>query len=272
MDAIKPAVSRMHGLWRGGVVLTAAIVLLGWLLNTPEGLLGKADAIGYAVCHRIELRSLFLGERQLPLCARCSGMYLGAVFGLIFQWVSSPRKAGTPPRSVLAVLAVFIGAFILDGINSLLSLVPAAPTLYTPMNSMRLFTGTGMGLALALVVYPAFNTTLWANSVDRPAIPSLRHLTVLALLAVGLDVLLLLENPLLLYPLALVSAGGVILLLTMVYTMLWLMILKAEKRYNQVSEILYPLLGGFTFAMIQIGLLDALRFILTGTWEGFHLG
>ena len=64
---------------KAGLALAVGLVLLGWLLNTPPGLLGKADAIGYAVCHRIDLRSFHLGERALPLCARCSGMYLGAM-------------------------------------------------------------------------------------------------------------------------------------------------------------------------------------------------
>ena len=37
----------------------AVIVTVVWLSYTPPGLLGKADAIGYAVCHRISARSFF---------------------------------------------------------------------------------------------------------------------------------------------------------------------------------------------------------------------
>src|SRR5450759_1456011 len=61
------------------VIAAAVLVFTGWFINTPPGLLGKADAIGYAVCHRISERSFHIGSIQLPLCARCSGMYLGAV-------------------------------------------------------------------------------------------------------------------------------------------------------------------------------------------------
>jgi hypothetical protein len=61
----------------GKLLLVAALaaLLIAWLSLTPPGLLGKADAVGYAVCHRIELRSFHLDGRPLPLCARCSGMY-----------------------------------------------------------------------------------------------------------------------------------------------------------------------------------------------------
>ncbi len=70
---------------RGLIFIAVGLLLVGWLWNTPAGLLGKADALGYAVCHRIDVRSFHLGERQLPLCARCTGMYLGAMLGLVFQ-------------------------------------------------------------------------------------------------------------------------------------------------------------------------------------------
>jgi len=73
------------------------LVLLGvWLALTPPGLLGKLDAIGYAVCHRIDARSYHIGERQVPLCVRCTGMYLGAMLSIIFQLVQG-RKGNTRP-------------------------------------------------------------------------------------------------------------------------------------------------------------------------------
>ena len=68
------------------VAVVAAVVLAAWLVNTPPGILGKADAVGYAVCHRIDERSFHIGDRQVALCARCTGMYLGAVLGLVFQF------------------------------------------------------------------------------------------------------------------------------------------------------------------------------------------
>ncbi len=70
------------------ILITLGIVLLfGWLLNTPSGLFGKAGAIGYSFCHRIDARSFHIGDIQFPLCARCSGMYLGALLALIFQLI-----------------------------------------------------------------------------------------------------------------------------------------------------------------------------------------
>jgi uncharacterized membrane protein len=254
------------------VLIPVLLLTFAWLLNTPAGLLGKADAIGYAVCHRIDLRSFHLGDRQLPLCARCSGMYLGAMIGLLWQAFFSPRRMGSPPKRVIFVLGVFLFAFAVDGINSFVSLFPGGLQLYAPSNPLRLLTGTGMGLVIAAALFPAYNASVWQQADARPAIDGLKRLGVIILLAIIVDIFMLTENPMLLYPLAIISAAGVLILLTLVYTMLWLVVLKYENRYNGLKDLIVPLIAGFGLALVQIGILDWLRFLLTGTWDGFHLG
>lgn len=271
---------------KSALVLVVILLIIGWLLNTPEGLLGKADAVGYAVCHRFDFRSFHLGDRQMPLCARCSGMYLGAVLGIVYQGVISRRKAGFPGLAVSIFFVIFFLGFAVDGANSLLNLVisdamgQASPnlfqwlsrlSLYEPSNLFRLLTGTGMGLVMAGVLYPAFNQTVWVNVDPSPSIPDIRVLLPLLGLGILVDLAVLSENPLLLYPLALISAGGVLLLLTMIYTMLGLMIFKKENQFNQWRQLIFPSFLGFGFALLQIFLIDLLRFSFTQTWGGFPL-
>jgi hypothetical protein len=93
----------------------------------------------------------------------------------------------------------------------------------------------------------------------------------MVLIALGFSSLILLENPVILYPLAIISTAGVLVLLTLVYSMLLLMVFKAENQFTQFSQLTYALLGGVTIALIQIGLLDFIRFLFTGTWDGFHI-
>lgn len=271
MEGVKARFNIQGQYWKLLVILAFSLTFIAWILNTPQGLLGKADAIGYAVCHRIDLRSFHLGDRQLPLCARCSGMYLGAMLGLGYQLIIGRRRSGTPPWKVIVPTAVLALAFIFDGINSFLSLIEQSAILYQPTNALRLFTGTGMGLAIAIMLYPAFNSSVW-NKVDpRPGISSLSSLSLLIVLAIALDGLILTEIPVVLYPLTLISAAGVLVLLTMVYSMLILMLVKVENRYNHFSQLIFAFIGGLTVAVIQIGLLDLTRYFFTGTWEGFHL-
>jgi len=258
--------------WKSALVLSVGILLLGWLLETPAGLLGKADAIGYAVCHRIDVRSFHINGRPLPLCARCSGMYLGAMLGLVFLSLTSRRRGGLPPRGIQVLLGVFVLAFGIDGLNSFFSLIPGFPTLYQPQNWLRLVTGTGMGLVIAAFLFPAFNQTVWREWDPRPALGSWKLLSGLIALAAVVDLALLSERPLILYPLALISAAGVMVILTMVYSMLWLMAFKRENRYENVVQLGMVLVGGFGTALLQIALLDFVRYFFTGSWGGFHLG
>ena len=258
--------------WKAPVVAGVGLLLVGWLLNTPGGLLGKADAVAYAVCHRIAVRSFSLGERPIPLCARCTGMYLGALAGLVYQHQYGRRRMGTPPRSVIGVLAGLMLAFMVDGLNSYLTLFPGFPHLYEPQNWLRLLTGSGMGIAVSVALFPAFNLTIWEHIDSRPAVTSLRSLGGLLAWVTLIDLLVLSKNPLLLYPLALISAGGVLVLLTMVYSLIWVMLLRTENRYIRLQQLFFPLTAGFGVALLQIALLDLGRYLITGTWDGFHFG
>jgi uncharacterized membrane protein len=270
LDDIKEVPTRTRIL-RVMVLFTAGIILTLWMLTTPPGLLGKADAIGYAVCHRIDLRSFHIGDRPLPLCVRCTGMYLGALLGLVYQFKVSPRAIGMPSKRVIFSLLPMVLAFGVDGGNSIFRLFADHPLLYEPNNTMRMVTGTGMGLVIAVALYPAFNQTVWRRFSPDRAINGMKRLGGLVLLALTLIMFVLSENPLILYPLALVSASGVVVLLTMIYGMMLLMIFRAENRIDTFSQLVLPFAGGFTAAWFQIAAIDLVRRVVTGTWEGFHV-
>jgi uncharacterized membrane protein len=252
------------------LVLSAAILLAIWLILTPDGLLGKADAIGYAVCHRIALRSFFLGDRQISLCARCSGMFLGMLVGLLYQ-LPYGKRAKLPPLKILIPFGLFFITFGIDGVNSYLHFFPEAPWLYEPHNFLRLATGTGLGVLVSIVLLPVVHQTLWKDVNDRPLIEGWPQALGL-LAAAGLAALAMYsQNTLLLYPLALLSTAAVPLVLTLCYSLLWVILFHKENAYGHLREAWVPLLAGFVVALLQIGLIDWLRYWLTGTWGGFQL-
>lgn len=260
--------------WNRMILIGAGVLFILWLIFTPSGLLGKADAVGYAVCHRIDARSFHLGERQIPLCARCSGQYLGAVLGIAFQLIVGKRRGGRPSWGIIAVLAGFVLVYAVDGLNSYLHLIPDMSRyyIYEPSNTLRLLSGTGLGLAVSIGLMPAFHQTVWKKWSSRPAIDGMKEFIILLLLAGFMDFLVLTENSLILYPLALISAAGVFLLLTIVYTMIWLLVFKMENRYERPRQLVYSLSAGFIAALAQIAILDFVRYLVTGTWDGFHIG
>lgn len=274
MNVIPPAVEQtgFKKLLKGSLGAAVLLLIFGWLLYAPPDLLGKADSLGYAVCHRIDLRSFQLEMRQLPLCARCTGMYLGAVLGLVFQFVTFGRRGANPTWPVIAVLAVFVVAFGVDGVNSFLALILPRGPLYEPNNTLRLLTGTGMGLAIAAAIYPAFTDTVWADVVNLPALGDWRYFGALLGLALGMDLLVLTENWVVLYAAALISAAGVLLLLALIYSLVVVLLLRRERFYLSGWQMRWPVIAGFGLALAQILLSDIVRFSVTRTWGGFPLG
>jgi uncharacterized membrane protein len=273
-------VKRVGAASRYLVLSAAVLVFIGWFLSTPPGLFGKADAIGYAVCHRIPERSFHIGTYQLPLCARCSGMYLGALTGLVFQSILGWKRGKSPGWSIIALLAVFVVAFGVDGANSYLYLLkqirpgflPQIPNIYIPNNSLRLLTGSGMGLGIAALLFPAFNQSIWTDYDEKQsALPGWKAFGLLLAIQISLDLLVLTGSPIILYPLAILGVLGVWLLLTMLYTIVWVMIMGQENKFSKLRQVWLPLLAGFTIALIQTAAIDMLRFWLTGTWGGIPL-
>ena len=261
------------------VPVAAILVFAVWFSYTPPGLLGKADAIGYAICHRIDERSFHVGNRQLPLCARCTGEFYAAAISLLFFTIFSPKKSGMPGWRLGLPLLLFLAAFGIDGSNSFLYLLKQTsggaldqiPNLYMPNNTLRLLTGSGMGIALASVLYPAFNQSAWKNADPERAL-TWKKLGILIGIIFLIDLLVLTEQPVVLYPIAILSVLGVLALLVMVFSMVWILIMRQENEFTSMKQMWMPFLAGMTLAFLMIGMIDLLRFQLTGTWGAFPLG
>jgi len=92
-----------HRLSRAALVpVLAALILLAFLAAPPHALTEKAWQIGYGLCHQQADRSFFVGGRQLPLCARDTGTYLGALATLGSMLATHRQSTGripTPARS-----------------------------------------------------------------------------------------------------------------------------------------------------------------------------
>lgn len=257
--------------WVAAVVLLVVVAV--WAYFTPSGLLGRADAIGYAVCHRIVVRSfVFPDGRQLPMCARCSGTFLGVLIGLLGPGLILRRRhAGLfPPPAILAVLIGFSVLWAFDGANSFAHLLPPAiPRLYTPTNFLRLLTGTLHGITMGSLLLPVLNAVLWADVTPERTIEHAGHLLIL-LGAGGIMIGLMMSGlAVFLYPLALLSAVGVVSILGTVCTVLLTSLLGYENKARSLREALPLILSGLTLAFIMIGGMDALRFAMFRTWEGF---
>lgn len=257
------------------IPITTIIAFSVWMYISPEGALGKLDAIGYAVCHRIDERSFHIDDRQLPLCARCTGEFYTAGVALLFQAFVSKRKTILPSRGILGVLILFFLAFGIDGSNSYLYLLKQTsggleqiPNLYIPNNTLRLFTGSGMGIALAAILFPVINQTIWREADNRPAL-EWKNFGILIAIIISLNLLILTESPIILYPIAYLSALGTLSLLILVFMILWMIMMKQDNTFDNLRQLWLPFASGLTLALLLVLSIDLLRLTVTGTWSGF---
>lgn len=236
----------------------AAIVLFAAM--PPYALLAKADKVGFAICHQIPERSFFMAGRQLPLCARCTGTFLGAGLGLAaILLLGRGRAYRLPPPAVLALLIAFVGAWGLDGLNSYLTFFPNAPHLYQPRNWLRMSTGILNGIALISFVYPVFRFTLWSESAAEPVIRSFGEMAAVVLAAAGIVLAVQAEIGPLLYPVAILSSLGVLLLLTLLNAMIAAIVMRREGMAQTWRQALVPVSAGLAMGLVEIAALDLLR-------------
>ncbi len=262
----RPGIHASAPLLRWLTVSLVALTIGAFLIATPGGLLSKARMIGYAVCHQIPSHSFTLAGRQLPLCARCTGTFLGALVGLLSHalLLRRGRAAQFPPPAILAVLIAFTLAWAADGANSYLSLV-GGPSLYAPRNSLRLTTGALNGLTISALLYPVLNLGLWRAPADQPTLRNLPDLGASLLLELSLVAVILTGWDRLLYPVALLSTAGVLTLLTGVNTIIALIVLGRENSVETWLQALWPIGIGLAVTLVQLGAISLIRYGLTGT-------
>jgi uncharacterized membrane protein len=264
-NGLSQAPPHRHRLYR--ILLSVgAIVLLGYLLVPPLAPLEKVNLIGYTICHQIPDRSFHLAEHRLPLCARCTGTYLGVAIGFASIALLGRWRAGEMlPTWMIVVVVGFIAAMGVDGLNSYLYLLTGHAYLYLPQNWLRAATGSLNGIALSMIVMPVFNYTLWAQpQEERPLVNGWELLGTVAVAAVVVAVVQS-EPGWLLYPVALLTTVGVLWMLTLVNTMILLIVLRRDSQARTWRDALASLSMGLTATLIELTVMGTVRYLLTGT-------
>ncbi|MCS6871972.1 MAG: DUF2085 domain-containing protein [Anaerolineae bacterium] len=255
------------------VASLAVSVFALWLLGTPDGLLGKAAAVGYAICHQIAERTFPIDLETnllMPLCARCTGIYLGVL--LSFLLLTARRRLRSyrfPPVPIIITLISFVGILGVDGVNSYLTFFPGYQPIYPPSNPLRLLTGLLTGIAATHLIVPFFNSTLWMQPQPTRSLDGWRDLLATCGMAGIVALLVLSERPLIRWTLSILSSLSVVGLLSAIGAALFVSVLRRERQARTWRDLIVPLLAGFTLAMLQLGAITIVRFSLTGTWSGF---
>ncbi|MGB1253295.1 MAG: DUF2085 domain-containing protein, partial [Candidatus Promineifilaceae bacterium] len=207
--------------------------------------------------------------RALPLCARCSGIYSGIMLSFMMIVIAGrTRHASFPPTNISFFLFSLIALMGFDGLNALFFDL-GLTHFYEPHMTLRLLTGLGAGLAIGVFVFAMFAQTIWQRVVWQASLHDSRELLSLLLLAVLMSLLILSNQPTILFVLAIVSTVGVVAVLGMLYTILVLIVLRRESFGVSSWHVIPPYAAGLLIAMVQIMLMATFRYNLTGSLVGF---
>jgi uncharacterized membrane protein len=185
------------------------------LLLIPFGapLLEALRWLDSGICAQLPTHTLRPGGVALPLCARNTGIYTGAALSFgILRARGRQRAMLPPPPPVVAFLLTCIAAMAVDGMNSVAADL-ALPHLYPPTNALRLATGFGAGMALALLLAPVIARARFGAEDPRPPLVHLRD--VLPCVGAALPAYLVVRSvaPWTLYPVAFLSNAGLLAVL-----------------------------------------------------------
>jgi uncharacterized membrane protein len=116
-----------------------------WLWSVTAAIYG----LGSTICHQLPARSFHLWSAQLPVCARCTGVYLGAaIVALVTGWRD---RSGALLRHAARTIDGRV-VFFVAALPSLTTLAFEWASGVTPSNSVRALAGLPLGAAVAWLV------------------------------------------------------------------------------------------------------------------------
>jgi uncharacterized membrane protein len=119
-----------------------------------HGFLGGFYAFAYAagsvICHQRPDRSFHLAGVQLPVCARCTGIYGGALLGIVVWglWIVTSRRGRRPrPAEASARKRTALTVLAIAAAPTLITLATGFAGVWDPSNMGRAIAGLPLGLA-----------------------------------------------------------------------------------------------------------------------------
>jgi len=142
------------------VIIALAVVALAWTSAIVVAATAHAPrlsvavyAAGALVCHQRADRSFHVGDAQLPVCARCFGVYAGAVLGVCAWAVTAGLRQTPSGRAARLVLSPQLRLTLaVAALPTMITVATAWAGVWDPGNAVRALLALPLGAAIGAVV------------------------------------------------------------------------------------------------------------------------
>lgn len=152
----------------------AALAWLALLITTPYAPSSVATlmyAAGAVICHQMPERSFHLAGFQLPVCARCLGIYAGAAAAAAIHVLGVFATHSERWRILTSQSARRV--FVVSALPTLMTIALERSGAWHGTNGVRAIAGIAVGIGGALVVMSAVATLNYSGCLRRrPIEPS----------------------------------------------------------------------------------------------------
>jgi uncharacterized membrane protein len=202
--------------------------------------------LGFAVCHQLPARTFHYGLDALPICARCTGIYVGLLAGLVYLIAANrKRESGFPPWWALAFGVVGIGLMGIDGVSSYAGWRPTS-------NELRLITGLLAGSALPLVLLPMFNYQAWKNASEERIIKGWADFGLYLLVIVAAWAAFQYRPEWLFWPFYFLNGAAIVLAFVITNMILVMLLPWWSQQAERWRQLIVPMLIGAAMGFVEL--------------------
>ncbi len=245
-------------------LIAANILVLLVLLPLPW--MQKFFLIASPFCPQRPAHSIFIGGEQMPIEARMFGMFGGALLALLYFAARGRLRAAAFPRGWrLGLCVLLLGVMAFDGTQAFLYDLGIL-RLYTPNLYLRLGTGLASGVAIAMILVPLVNQSLWQSPErELELFKDWKDVAGMAMTQALLYALAFSNWPSVLLPLSVFNSAAIAVIMSALGTLILVLVTRRVGQFTSARMAAGHFYGGFVLAAITIAVMAAARLALFGT-------
>jgi uncharacterized membrane protein len=117
--------------------------------------------LGGGLCHQEVERTFSIESLNMPVCSRCTGIYLGIFLSLLALILIERKIKGEFPS--LKIVLISVGVFLIMGLDVVLSTLGFIKS----NNIIRMVTGFMSGWFMVLLLFPLANNSMFKKFVRK---------------------------------------------------------------------------------------------------------